>query len=259
VTLALALVLGAIAVWGWAAGAAPAQDPRTAAAGQAALPAAAAAAAAAQRGRALYVEDCASCHGLDARGVDGRAPSLRDAGAAAIDFYLSTGRMPLERPGIEPPRTEPAYDRRRRTELIAYLTGLGAGGAPIPVVDVQRGDVARGRRLFANACAGCHQIAAKGGVDPEIVAPPLDDATPVQIAEAIRVGPYLMPRFGPRRLDDHDVDSIARFVTTYGRHPLNRGGWGIGNIGPIPEGLVAWLLGGGALLLVARVIGSRSA
>jgi ubiquinol-cytochrome c reductase cytochrome c subunit len=103
------------------------------------------------------------------------------------------------------------------------------------------------------------QIAAKGGVDPEAVAPPLDDATPVQIAETIRVGPYLMPRFGPRALDDHEVDSIARYVTTYGRHPLNRGGWGIGNIRPIPEGLVAWLLAGGALLLVARVIGSRSA
>jgi ubiquinol-cytochrome c reductase cytochrome c subunit len=253
-TVMLALVLAAIAAWGWAAGAAPARDPHIAVGATAqVLP------AAAQRGRALYVQGCASCHGPDARGAGERGPSLRDAGAAAIDFYLSTGRMPLERPGIEPPRTEPVYDGRQRADVIAYLTALGASGPPIPAVHVQRGDVARGRRLFADACSGCHQVVAKGGVDPEIVAPPLDDATPVQIAEAIRVGPYLMPRFGPRALDDHDVDSIARYVTTYGRHPLNRGGWGIGNIGPIPEGLVAWLLAGGALLLVARVIGSRSA
>jgi ubiquinol-cytochrome c reductase cytochrome c subunit len=125
-------------------------------------------------------------------------------------------------------------------------------------VHPELGDVARGRSLFADACSGCHQIVAKGGVDPEITAPPLDDATPRQIAEAIRVGPYLMPRFGPRRLDAHDVDSIARYVATYGHHPLDRGGWGIGNIGPIPEGLVAWLLAAGSLLLVARVIGERS-
>jgi ubiquinol-cytochrome c reductase cytochrome c subunit len=67
-----------------------------------------------------------------------------------------------------------------------------------------------------------------------------------------------MPRFDERRLDDEDVDSIARYVTKVARHPDNRGGWGIGNIGPIPEGLVAWLLAGGVLLLVARVIGERT-
>jgi ubiquinol-cytochrome c reductase cytochrome c subunit len=126
------------------------------------------------------------------------------------------------------------------------------------VVHPERGDVARGRRLFADSCSGCHQIAGKGGVDPEIVAPALEDATPVQVAEAIRVGPYLMPRFDARRLDAHDVDSIARYVTQVARHPENRGGWGIGNVGPIPEGLVAWLLAGGVLLLVARVIGVRT-
>jgi ubiquinol-cytochrome c reductase cytochrome c subunit len=213
---------------------------------------------AAQRGHALYLDGCASCHGPDAREVPDRGPSLRGVGAAAIDFYLSTGRMPLAQPRFEPPRTTPSYDRRGRGAIVAYLTGLDASGPAIPVVHAELGDVARGRSLFADACSGCHQIVAKGGVDPEITAPPLDDATPRQIAEAIRVGPYLMPRFGVRRLDDHDVDSIARYITTYGHHPLDRGGWGIGNIGPIPEGLVAWLLAAGSLLLVARVIGKRS-
>jgi ubiquinol-cytochrome c reductase cytochrome c subunit len=208
-------------------------------------------------GRALFEDGCVSCHGPDARGVPGRGPTLRGVGAGAIDFYLSTGRMPLADPGVEPPRTEPVYDAAQRRALTDYLTGLQPGGDPIPVVHVQRGDLARGRRLFADTCSGCHQIAGKGGVDPEIVAPALDDATPVQIAEAIRTGPYLMPRFGKQLLDDHDVDSIARYVTQVAQHPDDRGGWGIGNVGAIPEGLVVWLLAGGVLLFVARIIGER--
>jgi ubiquinol-cytochrome c reductase cytochrome c subunit len=212
----------------------------------------------ASSGRALFDDGCVSCHGADARGLPGRGPSLRGVGAAAIDFYLSTGRMPLADPDVEPPRTDPVYGAAQRRALRAYLTGLQPGGEPIPAVHPERGDVARGRRLFADACSGCHQIAGKGGVDPEIVAPALDDATPVQIGEAIRVGPYLMPRFGERQLDEHDVDSIARYVTQVAQHPVDRGGWGIGNVGPIPEGLVAWLLAGGVLLFVARIIGVRA-
>jgi ubiquinol-cytochrome c reductase cytochrome c subunit len=209
-------------------------------------------------GAALYADGCVSCHGEDARGVAGRGPSLRGVGEAAIDFYLATGRMPLAEPDLEPPRTEPTYSSAQQRALIDYLTALRPGGEPIPAVHPQRGDIARGRRLFADACSGCHQIVGKGGVDPQIVAPALDDATPVQIAEAIRVGPYLMPRFNRQRLDDHDIDSIARYVTQVVQHPRDRGGWGIGNVGPIPEGLVAWLLAAGTLLFVARIIGVRS-
>ncbi|MEA2151396.1 MAG: ubiquinol-cytochrome c reductase cytochrome c subunit [Solirubrobacteraceae bacterium] len=212
----------------------------------------------ASSGGALFDDGCVSCHGPDARGVPGQGPSLRGAGAAAIDFYLSTGRMPLADPHVEPPRTEPVYGAAERRAIVAYLTGLQPGGDPIPAVHPERGDVARGRRLFADTCSGCHQIVGKGGVDPEIIAPALDDATSVQIAEAIRVGPYLMPRFGEKLLDTHDVDSIARYVTQVVQHPENRGGWGIGNVGPIPEGLVAWLLAGGVLLFVARLIGKRA-
>jgi ubiquinol-cytochrome c reductase cytochrome c subunit len=241
-----AIALTALLLCAAAPAAAPAQNPQTDSG------------VGASSGRALFDDGCVSCHGPDARGVPGRGPSLRGAGAASIDFYLSTGRMPLSDPDVEPPRTEPQYDAGQRRAIRDYLTGLQPGGEPIPDVHPERGDVARGRRLFADACSGCHQIAGKGGVDPEIVAPALDDATPVQIGEAIRVGPYLMPRFGERRLDAHDVDSIARYVTGVAQHPVDRGGWGIGNVGPIPEGLVAWLLAGGVLLLVARIIGTRA-
>jgi ubiquinol-cytochrome c reductase cytochrome c subunit len=261
---AFALVAAAITIGRWPAGPATtsarqlSRTVTTLPASARAVAAGDAPAGAATRGGALFAADCSSCHGLDARGVAGRGPSLRGAGAAAVDFYLSTGRMPLAHSGIEPPRSQPRYDARGRSDIATYLRSLDASGPAIPVVDVADGDVALGRELFASACSGCHQIAGKGGIDPEVTAPPLDDATPAQIAEAVRVGPYLMPRFGPRTLDRHDVDSIARYVTSYGRHPTNRGGWGIGNIGPIPEGLVAWLLAAGSLVLVARVIGTRS-
>lgn len=210
------------------------------------------------RGRALFSSSCASCHGDLAEGVPHRGPDLRDAGSAAVDFYVSTGRMPLERPGIEPSRGTPQFGRHDTDALIAFVDSVSSGDGPVvPAVVPGRGDVALGRRLFADSCSGCHQIMARGGAAPGFVAPSLREATPTQIGEAVRVGPYLMPRFSQARLDDHDVDSIARFVTTVARDAPDRGGWGIGNVGPVPEGLVAILLGGGSLLLVARVIGER--
>ena len=87
--------------------------------------------------------------------------------------------------------------------------------------------------------------------------PPLKEATPTQIAEAIRIGPYVMPGFSTKALTPAQVNSIVRYVQ-YAQHPENKGGWGIGNIGPIPEGMVAWFLGGVALLLCARLIGTRN-
>jgi ubiquinol-cytochrome c reductase cytochrome c subunit len=248
--LTVALVCGGLALWTFAAQAQQGQQQHR--------PAAPPAGDAATRGQALFVEGCTSCHGTDARGVASRGPSLRGVGAASIDFYLRTGRMPLSRPGIEPQRAEPVYSRAQIDDVIAYLTGLDGRGPAIPRVTPAAGDIELGRRLFTDSCSGCHQIVAKGGVDPVIVAPPLDEVTPVQIGEAIRVGPYLMPRFDERRLDAHDVDSIARYITEVAQDPPDRGGWGIGNVGPIPEGLVTWLLAGGILILVARIIGRRA-
>jgi ubiquinol-cytochrome c reductase cytochrome c subunit len=97
---------------------------------------------------------------------------------------------------------------------------------------------------------------ARGGLTLGARVPGLTGVTPEQIAEAVRTGPYLMPVFGPQQIDQQQLDSIARYVE-WARHPDNPGGWAINNIGPIPEGMVAWLLGLGALVIVARVIGQR--
>jgi ubiquinol-cytochrome c reductase cytochrome c subunit len=205
-------------------------------------------------GRALYLEGCATCHGDDARGHPGQAPSLLRSGAQAADFYLSTGRMPLADPRDEPVRSPPAYSSRARRALVAYLGSLG--GPPVPSVDPASGDLAEGQELFTSHCAGCHQVAAQGGVVPGAVAPSLQQATPVQIAEAVRVGPNLMPAFPERQIAQRELDSITRYVLS-SRDPPDRGGWGIGHLGPIPEGMIAWLLAGAVLLLVVRLLGER--
>jgi ubiquinol-cytochrome c reductase cytochrome c subunit len=203
-------------------------------------------------GRTLYEEGCAECHGLSRQGVEERGPALQNTSAGAVDFYLSTGRMPLDKPGSQPQRREPIYTRVQIDALVAYL----GTAEPIPQPDAARGDVARGRRLFTERCAGCHQVVARGGSMPGAIIPPLLEATPTQIAEAVRTGPWTMPRFDAEQLDDRELDDVIRYVL-YARDPDDRGGWSLGNIGPIPEGMVAWLLAGTVLVLVARLIGRR--
>ena len=207
-------------------------------------------------GRVLYEEGCSTCHGFDGRGLSERGPSLHGAGEQAADFYLRTGRMPLNSPGDQPLRNEPRYDDGELDALISYVGGFG--GPPVPAVDPAAGSVSDGQELFSSNCSGCHAISGQGGVVVGAEAPELTDSTPTQVAEAIRIGPYVMPAFGRDQLSDADVDSIARYVEDVVDHPEDRGGWGIGHIGPVPEGMIAWLLAAVALLLVARVIGERN-
>jgi ubiquinol-cytochrome c reductase cytochrome c subunit len=242
--LVLAAGCGALALWSAAAGG---QQPPPARAG--ADPALAA------RGRALYSRSCLICHGADLRGVRGRGPSLVGTGAAAVDFYVSTGRMPMADPTAEPERADPQYARRDINALVAYVGSFG--GPPIPRVDAAAGDVARGKESFTENCAGCHQVMGKGGIVVGAQVPAISDVPAVQIGEAVRIGPYLMPVFDDKRLPAREVDDIAAYAR-YTADPADPGGWGIGNLGPVPEGLVTWLLAGIALLAIVRLLGERA-
>ena len=162
--------------------------------------------------------------------------------------------MPLEQPREEPQRSSPLYSRRKIDALIAYISSFG--GPPAPAADPAKGDLALGFHLFTLNCAGCHQSVARGGITVSAQVPDLQSATPQEIAEAVRMGPYLMPHFDAKQLDQHQLDSIARYIL-WTRHPTNSGGWGIYNIGPVPEGMVAWFIGLLALVIVARLIGER--
>jgi len=218
-------------------------------------------------GKGLYAAYCLSCHGVDGSGVTseseprgvldvrGLGPSLKGVGALGADFYLTTGYMPLENPDEQPRHTKSPFDKREIAALIVYVATFGKGpGLPRP--QPRRGDVSRGLSLFTTHCAGCHQVVAEGGYVPNAVAPPLHEATPVQIAEAVRLGPYLMPRFPKSQITDAQLDSIVAYVQ-WAKHPADPGGWSIGRIGPVPEGLVAWLIGAAALVGCCLVIGRR--
>ncbi len=206
-------------------------------------------------GRVLFVRSCSSCHGFRARGVHGVAPSLVGVGALAADFELSTGRMPLPSPNVEPVRGTPAFDPREQRALVSYIASLG--GPPPPPVHTAGSSISAGRTAFQQSCAGCHTIAGAGGVIPGASVPSLQQATPAQIAEAVRLGPYLMPRFGSNEISAKKLDAIAAYVVST-RNPDDAGGWGIGHLGPVPEGMVAWLIGLAALLIIARLAGERS-
>jgi ubiquinol-cytochrome c reductase cytochrome c subunit len=208
-----------------------------------------------ERGRELFTASCAACHGISAEGIRGRGPSLHGVGALAADFYLQTGRMPLPSPRVQPQRARPAFPPSQIRALVAYVASFG--GPAIPVVHPSQGSLSEGQRLFSLSCAGCHTIQGQGGIVTGAIAPSLSRATPTQIAQAIRIGPYVMPRFGEGELSSAQVDSLARYVQSTQR-PDDRGGWGIGRIGPIPEGMVAWLLAAAALLLIARLLGERT-
>jgi ubiquinol-cytochrome c reductase cytochrome c subunit len=209
------------------------------------------------KGMKLYENGCSACHGTLLEGQSGVAPSLIGVGAGPVDFYLSTGRMPLSNPRQEPERAPPAYTRDQIDALIAWITKVGAG-PPAPAADPSRGDLATGLHQFTLHCAGCHQMVGRGGLTLGASVPNLQSATPLQVAEAVRMGPYLMPHFDSRDIDQRTLDSIARYVV-WTRHPDDAGGWGIGNIGPIPEGMVAWFIALLAMVIVARLIGERTA
>jgi ubiquinol-cytochrome c reductase cytochrome c subunit len=218
-----------------------------------------------QLGAQLYAGNCASCHGVDgggvnpprpgAGGVQGAGPPLRGVGARSADLYLRAGYMPLGKPSEQPSRSRPSFDEHELQALIDYVAGLGPG-PPIPKVDPAQGDIAQGQRVFTEHCAGCHQVVGRGGVVTGARVPPLQDATAVQIAEAVRTGPYLMPRFSPHQINERELNSLVAYVLST-RHPPDRGGWGIGNIGPVPEGIVTWLLAAVVLIAVCRMIGKR--
>jgi ubiquinol-cytochrome c reductase cytochrome c subunit len=123
-------------------------------------------------------------------------------------------------------------------------------------VDPAKGSLSQGFELFTEHCAGCHQAVAQGGYVTDTRVPPLQQSTPTQIAAAVRTGPYLMPEFSRRQISDSELNSIVAYVQST-KHPEDRGGWGIGHIGPVPEGMVAWAVAGIALIGLCVLIGER--
>ncbi|MDQ2724453.1 MAG: cytochrome c [Actinomycetota bacterium] len=233
-------------------------------------------------GQSLYSEHCQSCHGVNGVGGVNGSPELIDTGAAAADFYLTTGRMPLNNPHDQAIRHRPYFDPEQIRQLDAYVNALpginhsSASGPTIPTVSALCTDVpgnakdnggsssagpcvrlTDGQQLFQLDCAACHQATGAGGMlSKGNVVPGLHNANEVQTAEAMRIGPRPMPIFGTNQLTDEQVSAITHYVQ-YLHHPANHGGLSISGFGPVAEGFVAVILGLGVLLMASRFIGNR--
>ena len=208
----------------------------------------------------LYATHCASCHGDNGQGSN-VAPALIDRSAADIHLMLDSGRMPASDPYVNEIHKRPAFTQTQIAALVRYVQSFSLHpNRSLPLLGP--GNPARGRKLFAAHCAVCHGSGAEGSsVGFNDVAPSLDNATVFQVAEAIRAGPGVMPRFDADVLDDQDVDDIARYVNTLqtqGDEPNyeNAGGISLANVGPVAEGFVAWLFGIGSLVLFVRFVGT---
>jgi ubiquinol-cytochrome c reductase cytochrome c subunit len=198
-------------------------------------------------GHAVYLQQCASCHGVDLRGGV-NAPDIRGVGAADVDFWVSTGRMPAAVPWIEVGHRGAMLPQATIDALVAYVTSVQPGGPAIPIVTTG-GDAARGATLFRENCMHCHGASAEGAaIGDQQWAPALDRATVTQVAEAIRIGPGEMPSFGTAQLSPDDVDDIATYLSDQ-RAAGGFRGLPASSSGPVPEGLLGWLAAGALAVL----------
>ena len=209
-------------------------------------------------GHDLFKDNCSSCHGLDAQGST-QAPGLVGAGAAAVYFQMSTGRMPAKEVGAENNRGPVKFSEQQIYQIADYVASLG-GGPPIPTaeqVSTEGADTALGSNLFEANCAQCHGFAGDGGaLTYGKFAPPLTQSTPTQIYTAMLTGPEAMPVFSDGDLSPSAKRDIIAYITQTRVEP-NPGGFSLGRIGPVTEGLVIWIGGLGFLVIIALWITAK--
>ena len=209
-------------------------------------------------GEKLFDANCATCHGTGAVGSD-IAPSLIGVGAAAVDFQVGTGRMPMQSSGPQAQAKPPVFSDAQIAELAAYVASLGAGPS-IPTaeqVDGSLGDAARGAEIFRTNCAMCHgSVGGGGALTQGKYAPALWETTPTHIYEAMLIGPQSMPVFNDANVTpEHKRDVIAYLEA---QREGAAGGLGLGAIGPVSEGLWGWLVGLGLIIAATVWVGARS-
>jgi ubiquinol-cytochrome c reductase cytochrome c subunit len=217
-------------------------------------------------GRQLFAQTCSSCHGNEANGVgpEGQAtigPNLQGVGAATVDFWVSSGRMPAADPkAVEAERRASRLTPKQALEIAAWVNSLDPAVPAIPYPHLAGANQSVGADLFSLNCAACHTITGSGdALAYGTNAPSLENRsiTPQQVAEAIRTGPANMPRFSGN-LSDAQVRDLVSYVTGRIQHPTNPGGFSLGGVGPVAEGFVALLIGVGGLALICFWIGERT-
>jgi ubiquinol-cytochrome c reductase cytochrome c subunit len=218
----------------------------------------------AQKGKALYAQNCSSCHGMNGQGVPARGPSLIGVGSAAVEFQVTTGRMPAAGQEAQIMRKQPALTMPQAQQIGAYIQALG-GGPELPTNDtianlttVNPAQLANGGDLFRVNCASCHGFGEGGGaLSSGKAAPSLVDATDREIYAAMLTGPQSMPVFGDNQLTPDEKGQIIAFIQNE-KSDTAPGGWSIGKLGPTTEGLVIFLVGIVGLVFATLWIAGKS-
>ncbi len=209
-------------------------------------------------GRALYTTYCITCHASGLQGVLNRGPSLLGVGEAATYFQVGTGRMPAVQNQAQMPRKQPTLNETQVDQVAAFVQSVG-GGPQLP--DAVKGDantVAKGGDLYRLNCASCHNFTGQGGaLSQGKYAPNLDPATDKQVYAAMLSGPENMPKFGDAQLTPDEKQAIVAFVQM-NKATIDPGGYSLGGFGPAPEGLVAFLVGMGAIVALTLWMGARA-
>lgn len=229
----------------------------------------------AQQGKEIYEVACITCHGANLQGVKDRGPSLIGVGEGSVYFQVHSGRMPMLRNEAQAGRKPPRYSEQQALALAAYVNANGGGpgivrdangeiameslrGANNKDGKIDPSDVARGSDLFRLNCASCHNFTGKGGaLSSGKYAPPLAPANEQEIYQAMLTGPQNMPKFSDRQLTADEKKDIIAYIKSAEESP-NPGGFGLGGIGPVTEGMVMWFIGIVVLVAFAMWIGSRS-
>jgi ubiquinol-cytochrome c reductase cytochrome c subunit len=227
----------------------------------------------AAEGRRLFLVGCSFCHGQNGEGVltaDGNqlGPSLAGVGAAAVDFQVGTGRMPAVQPGAQNPTKPESYSDEEISALAAYVASLAPGpGIPDPndyslaglSEDERQDAISRGGQIFLTNCTACHNFAGKGGAMPRGgYAPNLSNTTARHIYEALLTGPGQMPSFSNGNLSPEEKRDVIAYLYSLREQP-QYGGFNLGGLGPVTEGLFAWIVGIGSLVGVAIWIAAHTA
>jgi ubiquinol-cytochrome c reductase cytochrome c subunit len=223
-------------------------------------------------GRRLFLVGCASCHGQSGEGVVTKrgtqfGPPLAGVGAAAVDFQVGTGRMPLAQPGPQAAQKEPAYTEEEIAQLAAFVASLGPG-PQIPTPEQYDPDtipasernaaVVQGGEFFRTNCTACHNFAAEGGAMPQGKhAVNLNDVSPRHIYEAMLTGPQQMPVFSDANLTSEQKREVIAYLLSIREAP-KFGGFELGSLGPVSEGLFAWVLGIGGCVAFAIWIATHT-
>jgi len=216
----------------------------------------------AEEGKRLYEVSCVTCHGRNGQGVNQRGPSLIGVGSAAVEFQVGTGRMPLARQEAQAERKQPQLTPEEAKKIGQYIQELG-GGPQLPSDEdlknqVAGGDIAKGGELFRVNCSSCHAFSTGGGaLSSGKSAPSLKESAPRDMYAAMLTGPQNMPVFGNSELTPQDKANIIAFLENV-NSDQDPGGWNIGRYGPVPEGLVIFLVGIAALVFATLWIAGKS-